>query len=108
MRQIAEVEVGAVSGGVIGAPPGPLIEVGQTGMGSDNDYGGFSYKWDDGSYVSFDGNGNVIGGYDTDGHWFDSDSVADYGRQTRGIMTQQEAEDFANLIDWVINGWRGR
>jgi len=107
-------QLGSVSGGQWSDTPytGPgklgQLEAGQTGRGDNESYGGATYTFDDGSTLTVDGLGNVLGGIDSRGHWFNADSVEEYARIMKGGMSDKELEDFAIMIDWLLNGWRGR
>lgn len=68
--------------------PGKLgqIEVGQTGMGSNGDYGGFNFIYDDGSTISFDGSGNVVHCTDSSGNSYTSGLSPDQATELLDII----------------------
>ncbi len=103
MRAMQIAEYGSVSGGMIGAPSGSfLCEVGQTGMGDNGSYGGYSQGFDDGSSITFDGNGNVLGCTDPAGNWLTPDDIRNDTNFALGRMTNFEAEQFIETMDALM------
>lgn len=103
MRQLVIMELSSVSGSGNSWESYAI----EHGSGSDQSYGGYNQTFDDGSTLSFDGNGNVLGGYDTNGSWYTPEQIAEYSNVAQGGLTNQQAGDFAQWLDFLMNGGWG-